>query len=117
MCFSAFLISVSFDLCGSKIKVSSTRSSKCKVFQNDLWSSLLNQPIFIADQKVAILWRPSPLWVFGEKMTSWDTMLAFNFAASFWVVGVCSPLMKFEIIVSIFLQYFFDGSGGQLQRD
>ena len=44
-------------------------------------------------------------------MTYWDTMLAFSFAVSFGVVGVFSPLMKLVMIVSIFLQYFFDGVG------
>ena len=77
----------------------------------DSWLSLLNHPIFIAAQKVATLCNPNPFCVFGAKMTSCDTMLAFSFASSFGVVGAFSPLIKLVMIVSIFLQYFFDGVG------
>ena len=65
---SAFLIKVSFEFWGSKIKVLSVRSSMCSVLQYDSWSSLLNHPIFIAAQKVATLCNPNPFCVFGAKI-------------------------------------------------
>ena len=92
--FETFFIRISFEVCGLKSSDLSFRSSRWRVFQNELWPNRLNQPSFIADQKVATLCRPRPFRDFGEKITSWDTKLAFSFAASPLLGGSCSPFIN-----------------------
>ena len=60
MFFRAFLIKISFELCGLNSNVWSFRSSRWRVFQKESWFSRLSHPILIADQKVAIICKHRP---------------------------------------------------------